>query len=100
EVDGSTAVVPTDSWTGTITAESSAAMFALDADVYGEVAEVTWGICAIADAVSVTEASNPGSCTLAPGGATATICAEVPLTCGNVRASESSASCDWVPGIV
>jgi hypothetical protein len=83
----------------TSTAESSDAMFALEGELYGEFADDTCGMPEIDVTASSTACSKAGSRTSPPAGATATSCADVPLTSGNVRASASSASCDSVPGI-
>ena len=100
DVDGSTDVVPTDSWIGTSAAAPSELRFAVDGPSYGELAAVTWGICSMAVMASSTAASKSASVTSPPSGATAMSWADVPLTCGNVRARASSASWDSVPGML
>ncbi len=83
-----------------IAAEPSSETVFFTRSSYGEVTPDTPSIFRNAVTVSLTGFSMSASVTFAPRGATTTSWADVPLTCGNVRLSVSSASWDSVPGML
>ncbi len=65
----------------------------------GDTACSTWSMRPSEVTASSMADRTAASSTVSPAGATTTIWADAPLTCGKVCSSESSASCDWVPGM-